>query len=140
MAKMKNSKRDAELVRKEQAKLVQDALDLGISSRKEVAGHAGIKLSELAKIFKEYKDLYALFCEIRRTIVDLASDNLFDVVADKEHPKNVDVSKWLLTNYKSDLDASLESKDDDSVEIQVGGDKKRQPTLIKFKKTGKGKE
>ena len=33
--------------------------------------------------------------------------------------------------------ATLESKSDDGVEIEVSNGKKRKPTLIKFKKTNK---
>ena len=137
MTRMKNRKRDLQEVRDSHIELAKEAIESGISSRKELAGHIGIKLSELSLLFKEEPDVYKLFCEVRRTIVDLASDNLYDVVADKEHPKNYDASKWVVANYKSDLDESLESKSDDGVEIEVSNGRKRKPTLIKFKKTNK---
>ena len=140
MARMKNGKRNLQELRDKHVELAKDAIEDGISSRKELASHIGIKLSELSSLFKEEADIYKLFCDVRRTIVDLASDNLYDVVADKEHPKNYDASKWVVANYKSDLDASLESKDDDGIEIQVDGGKKRKPTLIKFKNTKKDNE
>ena len=96
MTKMKNRKRDLQELRSNHIGLAKEAIENGISSRKELAGHIGIKLSELSLLFKEESDVYALFCEVRRTIVDLASDNLYDVVADKEHPKNYDASNQTL--------------------------------------------
>ena len=118
---------------------IEAALEEGLSTRTDIAKAVGIKISQLAQIFNKNRELYAKYCLIRKTIVDMASDNLFDIVADKTHPKNAQMSKWVLSNYKSDLDSTLDSKDSDSIEVEIGG-KKRRPTVIRFGKKTSSKE
>jgi hypothetical protein len=56
---------------------------------------------------------------------------------DPKHPKNYDASKYIATNYKSDIDSSLESKDEDSIEVEVGGTENSRPVVIRFGKKNK---
>tara|TARA_R110000765_G_scaffold376036_2_gene466740 strand:- start:417 stop:842 length:426 start_codon:yes stop_codon:yes gene_type:complete len=139
MAKsMKNPKRDKESLTNKRAILVEAAIDLGLTSRTEIAKSTALKLQELNNLFRERPELYAKFCIVRKTIVDMAADNMMDIVADRAHPKNYDASKFVITNYKSDLDASLESKVD-GIDVEIGGSGKSgaSPITIRF---GKKKE
>ena len=120
MSQMKNSSRDAEKLKDKRIRLVNAAIEAGLSTRKDIAKAADMKLHELSGLFSTEKDLYAKYCILRKMIVDLASDNIFDIVADKQHPKNYDASKYVVTNYKSDLDSTLESKDED-IDVSIGG-------------------
>ena len=151
MAKaMKNSKRDNEKAQERKDKnranqifLINDALDGGLTTRADIALQAGLKLHELSILFKEESALYAKYCIIRQTIVDMASDNLMDIVADKAHPKNYDASKHVLTNYKSDLDSILQSKDGEGeMEVEIGGTgkSKASPITIRFGKKKKSED
>lgn len=136
--KMKNLARETSKLIEERRIAVEAAIDLGETTRQGICKATGLRLTELSSLFQAERDLYHKFCIIRKTIVDMASDNLMEVVADKDHPKNVEVSKWVLNNYKSDLDASLESKDSEDIEVEVGdGSKGKRPTVIRFKKNKK---
>lgn len=99
---------------------IKYCLDSGISTRKDIAKSVGITVSQLANLFHADRELYAKFCVVRRTIVDVASDNLFEIVHNPKHPKNAEISKWVVSNYKSDLDESLEGKaGDDGGEVEI---------------------
>lgn len=137
MKRMKNPQREAEKKMKDTILRIEAALDKGLSTRTDIAKAAGIKISQLAQIFNKNRELYAKYCVVRKTIVDLASDNIMDIVADKEHPKNYDASKWVVTNYKSDLDSTLESKDGEGLDIEVEGGSKKRPVVIRFGKKNK---
>tara|TARA_R110000796_G_scaffold178022_1_gene294800 strand:+ start:5827 stop:6291 length:465 start_codon:yes stop_codon:yes gene_type:complete len=149
MAKaMKNSRRDVEKeqarldkIRFDQVEAINIGLDNGLTTRAELAKVAGIKLFQLTILFKSEKEVYDKFCLIRQTIVDIASDNLMDIVSDKKHPKNYDASKHVLTNYKSDLDSILTSKDEE-IELEFGGTgkSKASPITIRFGKKRKSIE
>lgn len=137
MAKrMKNPSRKKAEEREKHVFKIEEAMDQGASTKKQISEKSGIKIAELNKIFKEEKELYRRFCETRRTIVDLAADNIYDIVEDQTHPKNAEVSKWVLNHYKSDLDATLESKNDEEVEVEIDGTGERgsRPTVIRFRK------
>ena len=112
MSQMKNSSRDAEKLKDKRIRLVNAAIEAGLSTRKDIAKAADMKLHELSGLFSTEKDLYAKYCVLRKMIVD--------IVSDKTHPKNYDASKYVVTNYKSDLDSTLESKDED-IDVSIGG-------------------
>ena len=103
-----------ELARSQKVELINKALEEGAQTKKDLAAKAGMRLSALKKLFKEEKELYAKYLEELRTIKDIATDNMFDVVDDKAHPKNYDASKHVLKHFKSDIDDVLDSKDDDT--------------------------
>lgn len=134
MAKrMQNKRREAKEAREKLIREIREAMKLGLLTRKEIAKSVGIKETQLSQIFHKEKELYAKFCVMRRSIVDIATDNLFDVVRDRKHPKNTDISKWVVQNYKSDLDDSLEEKEGEGFEVEVGeGGSKKRPTVIRF--------
>lgn len=141
MGQMKNPLRDAKKLKEERIRLVEAAIGAGLSTRKEIAEVANMKLHELSNLFSVEKELYAKYCVLRKMIVDMASDNIFDIVADKQHPKNYDASKYVVTNYKSDLDSTLESKDED-IDVQIGGSgaSGASPITIRFGKKKKEEE
>lgn len=112
--------------------LILAALDLGYTTRTKIANSAGIKLFELAKIFRDDRKLHARYAVIRRTIVDKAADNIEDIVDDKKHPQHFAASKYVLQTYKSDLDEILESQDEG--EIQIGMGNGTSPIRIRFGK------
>lgn len=138
MSQMKNPLRAAKKKKEEKVRLVEAAIEAGLSTRKDIAKVASMKLHELSNLFAAEKELYAKYCVLRKMIVDMASDNIFDIVADRQNPKCYDASKWVVTNYKSDLDSTLESKDED-IDVQIGGSgaSGSSPITIRF---GKKKE
>lgn len=147
---MKNlrAKKEREEKRRKEAReakvlLINHLLDSGAQTKSDLAKGAGISLSTLNKIFKEEKELYKRYLTELRTITDLAQDNMFDIVADKGHPKNYDASKHMLKHFKSDMDQVLDSKDESEemeLEINGSGKSKASPITIRFGKRGDKKE
>ena len=133
------AKQAAQLRKERMAKwslLVETAIDLGQTTKTELAESAGIKLWELADLFKFNPVLYAKYCIRRRTLVDTASDNLEMILKDPTHPQHFQASKYVLEKYKSDLDTNLEAKEDSKqggVNVLIGGaGKKASPVRITF--------
>jgi hypothetical protein len=138
MAKrMKNLDRDREKKKSDKMEMLNACLNEGISTRRELAKLSGFTLIQLNQLFHKDRELYAKFCLIRRQMVDIATDNIMDILMDPKHPKNYDASKYIATNYKSDIDSSLESKDEDSIEVEVGGTENSRPVVIRFGKKNK---
>ena len=137
MAKrMKNSAREEGRLLKDRTLKVRAAMNQGLSTRKDICAAAEITMPMLANLFTKDRELFAEFCVLRKTIVDQASDNIAAIVADEQHPKNYEASKYVLANYKSDLDESMESKLDDDVEFNIsqGGASGASPINITFGK------
>lgn len=133
---LRNRQREEENLLKTRAGLVRSALDRGFMSRSEICRVTGMKLHELSNLFTNDRKLFGEYCIIRKTIADVASDNILDIVNDKTHPKNYEASKYILSSYKSDFDEALESHDGESPSVTIGGESKASPIVIKF---GKGK-
>ena len=117
---MKNSKRKERKLLETRADLVRAALETGAISRKEICRATGLKLHELANLFTKDRKVYGEYVVRRRTITDVASDNIMDIVNDPSHPQHFQASKYILSTYKSDLDEVLESQDSNDLEINIG--------------------
>ena len=70
----------------------------------------------------------------RKTISDIASDNILDIVNDASHPQHFAASKYILSTYKSDLDEVLEDKSGEDISVLVGDNAKGSPITINFGK------
>lgn len=139
MAKaMRNNRREKKKLLRDRGLLVRAALDQGKTTRSEICEACEFKLNDLVNLFAEDRELFAEYKIRRKTIVDQAADNIHAIVNDKTHPKHYDASKYILQNYKSDLDEILESQDDEMLEIsnvpQIGDGDKVSPVRIVFTK------
>ena len=130
---MKNSKRKERKLLETRADLVRAALETGAISRKEICRATGLKLHELANLFTKDRKVYGEYVVRRKTITDIASDNIMDIVNDPTHPQHFQASKYILSTYKSDLDEVLENQDQSDLAIQVG-DNNSSPITINFGK------
>ena len=101
---------------------VSAAIEAGYIQRRDLAHAADVKLHDLNNIFTKERELYASYCVRRKTIKDLAADNIYAVVEDRSHPKNYEASKWVAEKFKTDLDDSLESKSDDNLGVSVSNE------------------
>lgn len=138
MAKaMRNSKRKSKRLLEERSALVKAALEMGNITRKEICKATGLELHDLANLFTRNRELYAEYKIRRRTIADIASDNIMDIVNDPSHPQHFQASKYVLSTYKSELDDVLEDKGQEEIGITVGGESKASPITINFGKKKK---
>ena len=117
--------------------LVKKAMELGFETRSQICEKTGLKMYELANILKGNEELYAEYCIRRKTLVDVANDNISDIVHDKEHPKHYEASKFIATKYRGDLDTILEPADASEIEIELGGASTASPCIVKFKTKNK---
>lgn len=130
---MKNGKRKERKLLETRADLVRAALESGCISRKEICRATGMKLHELANLFTKDRKVYGEYVVRRKTITDIASDNIMDIVNDPSHPQHFQASKYILSTYKSDLDEVLESQEQSDLAINVG-DSSASPITINFGK------
>lgn len=114
------------------AELARTSMKLGKTTRKDICEALNIHLWELAELFLYDKELQREFTVIRRTLVDVAADNLQTILEDPNHPQNFQATKYVLQTYKSDLDTTLEAKDKDEVELSVSGQSGVNPIRITF--------
>lgn len=138
---MRNTKRKEAKLLETRTALVEAALNEGHTTKRGICKATGLKLHELGNLFTANRSLYGLYVVRRKTMVDIAADNLQDIINDKNHPQHFAASKYVLQNYRSDLDDILEPMAGDmSVEIPSLGDSEREqaPVVIKF--TGGKKE
>lgn len=133
---MKNKRRKEEKLLKTRAELVRAALEAGHISRKNICEATGLKMHELANLFTLDRKVYGEYVVRRKTISDIASDNILDIVNDKTHPQHFAASKYILATYKSDLDEVLESQSGDELSVKIG-DKTENPIKITFGKNNK---
>ena len=120
-----------EQVLKDKALLVNKAMEAGKTTRSEICDATGMSLTELGDFFKYDRDTFAKWQVYRRSIKDLAADNIVTIIKDKTHPKHYDASKYILQNYKSDLDDVLESGDG-IIEIDGNSPKAKSSVKIVF--------
>lgn len=104
-----------------QRELVKAALRMGLTTKKDICTSSDMALWELNELFQADKDLYNDFCVRRRTLSDVAADNLETILRDPVHPQNFQATKYVLEKYKTDIDTQLESKDAEEVDIEVLG-------------------
>jgi len=109
----KLSRREQEL--KDISFKVIAALDEGKMTRSDICEATGMKMYELNSFFSDDRETFAKYKIRRKTLTDIAADNIVDIINDPKHPKHYDASKYVLQNYKSDLDGILESEDTEIV-------------------------
>ena len=131
---MKNTDRKEKKLQKTRAALVRAALDAGQISRKDICKATGLQMHELANLFTQDREVYGEYVVRRKTISDIASDNILDIVNDPTHPQHFQASKYILSTYKSDLDDVLESQQESEMNINVGGESGASPINITFGK------
>lgn len=131
---MKNTERKTKKLLKTRAALVRAALENGYITRKDICKATGLQMHELANLFTQDREVYGEYVVRRKTIADIASDNILDIVNDPTHPQHFQASKYILSTYKSDLDEVLDSQDESEMSINVGGDSKASPINITFGK------
>lgn len=131
---MKNTERKTKKLLKTRAALVRAALEAGHITRKDICKATGLQMHELANLFTQDREVYGEYVVRRKTIADIASDNILDIVNDPTHPQHFQASKYILSTYKSDLDEVLDSQDESEMSINVGGDSKASPINITFGK------
>jgi hypothetical protein len=131
---MKNTERQEKRLLKTRAALVRAALEAGHISRKDICNATGLQMHELANLLTQDREVYGEYVVRRKTISDIASDNILDIVNDPKHPQHFQASKYILSTYKSDLDDVLESQQESEMNISVGGDGGDSPINITFGK------
>lgn len=112
--------------------LVSAGINKNLSTRIGLAEACGISLVKLNDFFTVDREVYAKFKILRKTIKDIASDNIFAIVMDKNHPKNYDASKYIASNYKTDLDEVLEAGDSSTIEFDSNSPKAKSTVKITF--------
>ena len=105
-----------------QAELVRAAMRLNITTKSSICERTGLRLWELNEIFAADVGLFSEFCIMRRTLADTAADNLEEILKDKSHPQHFAATKYVLQTYKTDLDANLDAKKTDEVEVNFRND------------------
>lgn len=126
-------KRELSKLNEDRCLLVEEALSRDIITKSEICKATGLKMSVLNNVFTQNRKLYAKYCVIRRTITDVAADNIVEIVMDKTHPKNYDASKEVLKNFRTDLDDVLDSKETEVLIENTG--KAKSPVRIVFGNT-----
>jgi len=117
----------------DQTRLVKAAMELGFTTKKDICKSANIQMWELTSLFKEDKDLHAMFNIRRKSLVDMAADNMVAIVKDPDHPNNFAATKYVLQKYKSDLDENLESHEVNPLDIEIpDGKNNTKPVIIRF--------
>lgn len=104
-----------------QRELVKAALRMGLTTKNDICKASAMALWELNELFQADKDLYNDFCVRRRTLSDVAADNLENILRDPVHPQNFQATKYVLEKYKTDIDVQLEAKNADDVDVEVSG-------------------
>lgn len=136
MAKaMRNQRRKEQKLLETRTKLVEAALEQGHFTRRQICKATDLKKTDLINLFATNRDLYAKYRVMKKSLADTAADNLQEIINDPNHPHHFQASKFVLQNYKSELDDELEAIGGElQVEIPQtqGGESTASPILIKF--------
>jgi hypothetical protein len=139
MAKsMRNKIREQSKLVAERSALVRAALEQGCYTSSSILKATGLKKHELTNLFASEKDLAAEYIVKKKLMATIAADNIFDIINDPNHAHNFAASKYILQNYKSDIDDELEPMAGD-MELTLPGsnpDEASDSVVIKFT-TGK---
>lgn len=128
---MKNKRREEKRLGEERRLLVKAAIEQDLLTRADIAKATGLTQRQVSLVLTENKDLQAEFRVLRRMIKDEASDALHDIVRNKKHPQHFQAVKYVLQNFKTELDETLDSKESTSLELDgTGGGAGR--VIIKF--------
>ncbi|UXQ88793.1 hypothetical protein [Tenacibaculum phage Larrie] len=131
---MKNEEREARTLLERRSLLIKSAIDKNFLTYREISKVTGLKLTEIKDTLGKNKELNAEYRVCKRMVSEIASDNIFDAVMDKTHPKNYEASKLIITKFKSEFDEHLESADSSEIEIGGVGSGEVKPITIKFGK------
>jgi len=129
---MSNSKRAREKRNRENRDSFLDAIADGYTSRRDICKAMGLASHELTEFFENNPKSYKIYASRRRELVDIAADNIQDIVEDKTHPSHYNASKYVLDHYKTDLDNILDQKDGEDVKLNL--DSTGSGVVIKFTK------
>ena len=121
---IKNKRREEEKLLTDRAARVRAALNANIMVRKEICNATGLTMLQLKNLFQKDRELFAEYAVLRKTIMDVAADNLVAIVNDPTHPHHFQASKEMLKNFKSDFDDTLEGVDS-ILNIQPSGKKSK---------------
>ena len=133
--KMSNSKRAKDKRNRENRDTFLDAIADGYTSRRDICKSMGLASHELTEFFEDNPKSYKIYASRRRELVDIAADNIQDIVEDKAHPSHYNASKYVLDHYKTDLDNILDQKDGDDVKLNL--ENTGSGVVIKFTKPEK---
>jgi len=129
--RMKNKSRDRKEFLAKGRALILAALDKGFTTRKKIGDACGLKTWQVADILKHDENLWAQYTMHRKTLTDLAADNIQDILEDPNHKDHFQASKYILQKYKSDFDDSFESQQDEGLQIGSGEGKSVKITFTK---------
>lgn len=137
----RNQEKEKAELQEKRILLVRAAIKENNTTKKAICKVCGIEMFVLNQLFSADKDLHAEYVIRRKTLVDVAADNLSDILNDPTHPQHFQATKYVLQNFKSDLDTSLEPKEQEEVQIEVPiaipggeGDGEQKPITIRFSK------
>lgn len=130
---MTNDKRKFEKQLATRSGLIKAALDEGIFKREDLSRVTGLKNHEISNTFTHNRELYGTYVLRKRGMIDIASDNVFDIIRDKTHPQNFAASKFILQKYNSEMDDMFESSDSEQLNMSVSSGSSS-PITIKFTK------
>lgn len=92
--------------------LVEKTLEINptITTLRQISVTTGASIHEIDKVFQMCPELKAEFTVRRRSLANLAADNIHEIVNNFNHPQNFQASKFIVQTYKSDLDEDLVPK------------------------------
>ncbi len=139
MAKsMRNVIRESAKIAEQREQQVRVALSEGCYTRSKICKATGLTSNELTNLLSNNKELHAEYSVKKRLMADIAADNIFDIIQDEGHPQHFAASKYIIQNYKSDIDETLVPQAGD-MQIQLGStESDGSPVVINF--TGGNKD
>lgn len=137
MAKsMRNEIREQSKILKERSSLVRTALNNGCYTRSSIAKATGLKLTDLTNLFEAETELKSEYVVKKKLMATIAADNIFDIIMDSSHKDHFQASKYILANYKTDIDENLEPMGGDlSIELPGSDGDTKDPVVINFSST-----
>lgn len=110
--RMKNERAEKTKLMQDRAELVRAAMEIGnCVTKTDICKATALSMVILNNLFTEDRKLYAEYVILRKTITDIAADNITAIVNNKEHPQHFQASKYILQNFKSDFDETLDGSD-----------------------------
>lgn len=92
--------------------LVKMTLDYNpnITTFRQIKETTGTEQHEIDKVFELCPELKAEFTVRRKSLANIAVDNIHEIVNNFNHPQNFQASKFIVQTYKNELDESLVPK------------------------------
>lgn len=92
--------------------LVKMTLEINpnITTLRQISDTTGAATHEIDRVFQMCPELKAEFSVRRRSLANLAVDNIHEIVNNFNHPQNFQASKFIVQTYKNDLDEDLTPK------------------------------